>query len=292
MNKIRQNLLWLSMLSPAVVAVAALIGYPLVRAAYSALFRWNGLAPPRFIGFKNFADLGHDPYFWSTLAHTLIFAICVTLGTVGIGFLLALAISRKVWGYSVYRFCFYLSVMLPMTVTAALWVRIYEANFGLLNTALRAVGLSALALPWLASVDLSLGSVIAVAIWQFAGFPMIVLLTAIERIPEDIHEAATLDGVTGAQRLFYVVAPMVWPVLLSISVVQLVFSLRVFDLIWVMTKGGPAESSSVLGTYLYKKAFQEQQLGYASAVSIAMFTLIFCITTVYQRYSRNDTAQF
>jgi ABC-type sugar transport system permease subunit len=283
---IGRNLHWYAFLAPAFFLLAAFMAYPLYKSFELSLFNWRGLLPRKFVGLGNFSDLFADHYFWGALDHTLIFALAATIGTVGIGFLLALAISRRVPGYGLYRFAFYLPVMLPMTVTAALWVRIYEANYGMLNTALRAVGLGGIAEAWLGSTDLSLGAIIAVSIWQYAGFPMIVLLAAIEGISEEVHEAATLDGASEWQRMRFIVVPMIWPVLLSMTVIQIIFSLKVFDLIWVMTKGGPSESSAVLGTYLYRKAFEQQQYGYASAVAVAMFAVIFTITYVYYRLTR------
>jgi len=280
---IRQNLHWYAFLAPAFLLLVLFMAYPLYRSFDLSLYRWKGLLPRRFVGLDNFVRLFDDRYFWGALNHTLVFAIAATIGTVGLGLLLALAISRRVPGHSVYRFAFYLPVMLPMTVTAALWVRIYEANYGLLNSALRAIGLGALAQPWLGSVDLSLGSIITVSIWQYCGFPMIVLLAAIEGISEEVHEAATLDGVTEWGRIRMIIVPLIWPVLVSMTVIQLIFSLKVFDLVWVMTKGGPAESSAVLGTYLYRKAFEQQQYGYASAVAVAMFAIIFTVTYLYYR---------
>ena len=290
-REVGRNLHWYAFLAPAFVLLVAFMAYPLYKSFELSLFQWKGLLPRKFVGLDNFSDLFADHYFWGALNHTLIFAVVATVGTVGIGFVLALAISRRVPGYGLYRFAFYLPVMLPMTVTAALWVRIYEANFGLLNSALRAIGLGSLARPWLGSLDYSLGSIIAVSIWQYAGFPMIVLLAAIEGISEEVHEAATLDGTTEWERMRYIVIPMIWPVLISMTVIQIIFSLKVFDLVWVMTKGGPSESSAVLGTYLYRKAFEQQQYGYASAVAVAMFAVIFTITYLYYRLTRARSAE-
>ena len=117
-------------------------------------------------------------------------------------------------------------------------------------------------------------------------------VAAIEGIPEDLHEAATLDGANGLQRLRYVIIPMIRPVLVSISVIQVIFSLKVFDLVWVMTKGGPAESSAVLGTYLYRKAFEQQDYGYASAVAVAMFAVIFTVTYLYNRLMKVEAVEY
>ena len=291
-SRLRDNAHWYIFIAPAVLLLLAFMGFPLYRSLELSLYEWKGLLPRRWVGLGNFHKLFADRYFWQALVHTIAFAVAATVGTVGLGFLLAVAIARRVPLHGLYRFAFYLPVMLPMTVVAALWARIYEPNFGLLNTALHALGLGFLAQPWLGSLDLALPSIIAVCIWQYAGFPMIVLLAAIEGIPEELHQAATLDGASEAQRMRYIIAPMIRPVLVSISVVQIIFSLKVFDIVWVMTKGGPAESSSVLGTYLYRRAFEQQEYGYASAVAVAMFAVIFTVTYLYYRLSKVDAVEY
>jgi ABC-type sugar transport system permease subunit len=288
----RDNLHWYLFLAPALILLLGFMGFPLYRSLELSLYEWKGLMPRQWVGLENFERLFRDKYFWGALSHTVVFAIAATVGTVGVGFLLALAISRRVPLHGLFRFAFYLPVMLPMTVVAALWARIYEPNFGLLNTVLNNIGLGFLAQPWLGSLDLALPSIIVVCIWQYAGFPMIVLLAAMEGIPEDLHQAAELDGANEFQRMRDIVLPMIWPVLVSITVIQIIFSLKVFDLVWVMTKGGPAERSSVLGTYLYRKAFEQQEYGYASAVAVAMFAVIFTVTYLYYRLTKVDAVEY
>ena len=286
------DLIWYLFLAPAVALLIAFIGVPLYESLALSLYKWNGLRPPQWAGLQNFLDLPSDPYFWLALQHTLVFALLQTVFTVGLGLLLAVAISRRMPGHALYRFVFYLPAMVPAAVAAALWARILEPNYGVLNSFLRMVGLNFFALSWLANVDIALWTVIAVAVWNYCGFPTIVLLAAIEGIPEDLHDAATLDGVNAWHRLRHVIVPLIWPVLVSISVIQLIFSLKVFDIVWVMTRGGPAESTSVLGTYLYKTAFEQHQFGYASAIAMAMFAIIFTVTYVYYKLSKTQAIEY
>jgi ABC-type sugar transport system permease subunit len=175
--------------------------------------------------------------------------------------------------------------MVPITVVGALWVRLLEPNFGLLNTFLRSVGLDGVAKSWLGDSSIALWVLIGITIWQYSGFPMIVLLAAIEQIPGEVQEAATLDGASEAQRIRHITLPLIRPVLIGITVLQVIFSLKVFDLVWVMTRGGPGQSTDVLGTFLFNEAFFKRQYGYASAVAVAMFVIIFTVTYVYQRMS-------
>ncbi len=287
-----RNGIWYLFLAPSVILLLTFMAYPLVNSLVLSLYKWNGLAPRKFVGLKNFERLVGDRFFWGATWHTLAFAFFVTLGTVGIGFLLAFAISRRVPGWRVFRVGYYLPVMLSLVVVGALWARIYEYNWGLLNTFLRAIGLDALALPWLADIRYALGAVIIVPIWQYAGFPMIIILAAIEGIPQDLHDAATIDGVNEWQRAWYLIVPLIRPVVISISMLQVISSLKVFDLVWVMTKGDPGNSSAVLGTFLYRQGFEMQKFGYASAVAVMMFAIVFTITYLYQRMVKIEAVEF
>ncbi|MBC7810013.1 MAG: sugar ABC transporter permease [Burkholderiales bacterium] len=288
---LQANLMWYLFVAPAVILILVFMVVPIFEALSLAMYRWNGVRPREFVGFENFIDLFDDRFFMGALQHTVLFSITATLGTVGLGLLLAVAISRNVPGAALYRILFYLPVMVPITVVGALWVRILEPNFGLLNTFLRGVGLDGLARAWLGDISIALIVLMAVTIWQYSGFPMIVLLAAIENISEEIHDAASLDGVSEWQRLAYITLPLIRPVLISISVLQIIFSLKVFDLVWVMTRGGPGQSTDVLGTFLFDEAFFKRQYGYASAVAVAMFIIIFTITYIYQRVVRVENAK-
>jgi ABC-type sugar transport system permease subunit len=288
---ILDNLIWYVFVAPAVLLILVFMVAPIFEALSLATYQWNGVRPRQYVGLENFADLLDDRFFLGALQHTVLFSITATVGTVTLGLLLAVAISRRVPGSFIFRVLFYLPVMVPITVVGALWVRILEPNFGMLNTFLRGVGLEALAASWLGDANVALAVLIGVTIWQYSGFPMIVLLAAVENISEEIHEAATLDGVTEWQRLSHITLPLIRPVLISISVLQVIFSLKVFDLVWVMTRGGPGQSTDVLGTFLFDEAFFKRKYGYASAVAVAMFVIIFTITYIYQRIVRVENAK-
>lgn len=291
-KSLHDNLIWYVFVAPAIILIVAFMVVPIFEALSLATYQWNGVRPREYVGLENFQDLWGDRFFVGALQHTVLFSIAGTVGTVTLGLLLAVAISRRVPGSSIFRLLFYLPVMVPITVVGALWVRILEPNFGLLNTFLRGIGLESLAKSWLGDINVALFVLIGVTIWQYSGFPMIVLLAGIENISEEIQEAATLDGVSEWQRLAYVTLPLIRPVLISISVLQIIFSLKVFDLVWVMTRGGPGQSTDVLGTFLFDEAFFKRKYGYASAVAVAMFVIIFSITYIYQRIVRVENAKF
>jgi ABC-type sugar transport system permease subunit len=285
--------MWYFFVAPAVVLLLVFMAYPLVDGLSLSIFKWDGIAPRKMIGLGNFEKLVTDDLFWDAVWHTFLFAVVATLGTVGIGFILATVISRRVPGWKLFRMGYYLPVMLSLVVVGLLWRRMYEYNWGLVNTLLRAIGLDAFALPWLADPKYTLNAVMVVPIWQYSAFPMIVILAAIENIPQDLHDAATIDGVNEWQRARFLMFPLIRPVVASISMLQLIFSLKVFDLIWVMTpRGDPAGSSMVLGLFLYMKGFFNHDFGYASAVAMVMFVIVFAMTYLYQRVVKIDVVEY
>lgn len=288
----RARLMWYLFLAPALILLLAFMVLPIIRGLNLSLYEWKGLGVPKWVGLDNFEKLLGDRYFWLALRNTVVFAIAATIGQVGLGLLLALALARRVRFHQIYRVAFYLPVMLPAVAAAALWFRILEGNAGLLNSLLETLGLGFLAHPWLGSIDLALPSLIAVSIWLHAGFAMIVLLAAIEGIPPELHDAASIDGTNEWHRVRYLIVPMIWPVLVSISAITLIGSLKVFDLVWIMTKGGPSSSTSVLGTYLFKLGFQQQHYGYASAVATVMFVIIFAVTYVYYLLTKIEAVEY
>lgn len=288
----RTQLVGYLFLLPALALLGLFIAYPIVHSLVISFLSWDGVLPWRFVGLDNFERLLNDGRFYDALWHNLVFMVLTTVGIVGLGFLLALAIERRVRGWQVFKIIYFLPVMLPMTVTGMLWGRILEPTLGPVNSFLRAIGLEALALPWLGDVRTSLPVIIVVTIWQYAGFGMILLLAAMENIPTDIHDAATIDGVDTIQRARYIILPMVSRVLAVVIMVQMIFSFKVFDIVWVMTHGGPGESSQILGTYLYRQAFQYHYLGYGSALALAMSAIIFAISIVYQRVFQPERSEF
>lgn len=283
---------WYLFLAPAVVLLVVFMAYPLLDSMILSLYKWKGLGPRQFVGIKNFQNLVQDTLFWDALRHTFVFALFVTLGTVGIGFLLAMVISRRVWAWRVFRIGYYLPVMLSTVVVGKIWFRIYEYNDGLLNTLLRSIGLGLFALPWLADVKYVFAAIIVVPIWQYVGFPMIVCLAAIEGIPQDLHDAVTIDGANEWQRAAHLTFPLIRPVVASISILQVIFSLKAFDAIWVMGKGDPGGSASVLGTFLFRQSFEMQRYGYASAVAVVMFAIVFAVTYIYQRVVKIESVEY
>ncbi len=278
-------------LAPAFLLLILFIVYPLVRSLHLSLFQWNGITKPVFIGLDNFVQLLQDSSFLNALKNTLAFAVLTTTGAVGIGFLLAVAIERRLVGWQAFKIIYFLPVMMSATVVAMLWGQLLDPTFGPINVILKSIGVAKPPV-WMGDPKVTLYAIIGVTIWQYAGFPMIVLLAAMENIPGDIHDAATIDGVNGWQRMTRIIIPMIKNVLAVIIMLQIIFSLKVFDVVWVMTQGGPGEATSVLGVYLYRNAFVYTYFGYASTVAVVMAVIIVTLSLTYRRFVKVEAIEY
>jgi ABC-type sugar transport system permease subunit len=278
-------------LAPAFLLMLTFIAYPLVRSLYLSLFKWNGITKPQFIGLQNFTMLFQDASFYNALFNTLKFAILTTAGTVIVGFFLAVAIERQVMGWKAFKIIYFLPVMMALTVVGMLWGQLLDPTFGPVNTLLKALGVANPPV-WMGDPKITLYAIVGVSIWQYAGFPMIVFLAAMENIPLDIHDAATIDGVNPGQRITRIIFPMIKNVIVVMIMLQIIFSLKVFDVIWVMTQGGPGEATNVLGIYLYRNAFVYTYFGYGSAIAVVMAAIVFTISMLYRRYIKVEVIEF
>ena len=235
--------------------------------------------------------LFQDASFYNALFNTLKFAILTTAGTVIVGFFLAVAIERQVMGWKAFKMIYFLPVMMALTVVGMLWGQLLDPTFGPVNTLLKALGVANPPV-WMGDPKITLYAIVGVSIWQYAGFPMIVFLAAMENIPLDIHDAATIDGVNPWQRITRIIFPMIKNVIAVMIMLQIIFSLKVFDVIWVMTQGGPGEATNVLGIYLYRNAFVYTYFGYGSAIAVVMAAIVFTISMLYRRYIKVEAIEF
>lgn len=275
---------------PAVILLLVFLGYPLFRSLYLSMFRWSGIGDPAFIGIGHFQRLFTDSEFFIVAKNSFLFTLITAFGQVVLGFFLAVAIERRVRGWGMYKIIFFLPAIIPRAITGSIWTRLYDPLIGPINPILSGLGITA---PyWLSDNDWALISVALVAIWQYSGFPMLLMLAAMENVPVEVHEAATLDGVNAWQRMRSIIFPLILPTITVVLMLQLIAGLKAFDLIWVMTRGGPGNATKTLGVALYEKAFEAQALGYASAWAVVMAVIIMAFSLIYQRYLRPDSVEF
>jgi len=261
-------LVLLVFLIPLTLAYVLFRFYPLVSIVYYSLFRWDGVSTPVFIGFKNYIELLGDNVFWSALKNNFLLAIASIAIEIPLGLILAyLLIIEPVKGKSFFRVTYFTPMLMPSAAIGLLFTLLYDPTYGPINRFLRSVGLSFFAREWLADPTIALWSVILVIIWQWVGWYFILNLAAISSIPSEIFESAFIDGASRWTILKEIVIPMIKSELLMQITLALTGSLMYFDLVWIMTQGGPIHATELVSTWLYKQAFVYSRFGYASAIA-------------------------
>lgn len=254
--------------------------WPALQGFYFSMTRWDGMTPPQFIGLANFREMASDEVFRGALLNTVIWLVLFGgLSVVG-GFGMALLLQRERRGIAFYRAALFTPVVFSLVVTALVWRVFYQPD-GIADEILHAVGLEQLIRPWLADPQTALYAVILPALWRQIGYIMVLYLAGLKAIDPALHEAARTDGANTWQRLWHVTIPQlrgVNAVVLSIIVID---SLRSFDIVWALTRGGPYHSSELLSTYMYSTAFQSLRLGYGSALAVVIFILALAVILGY-----------
>ncbi|MDQ2711309.1 MAG: sugar ABC transporter permease [Acidobacteriota bacterium] len=268
---------WL-FLAPHLSLFTVFILLPVVAVFTLSLFDWNLLGDHKFIGLANYAEILDDRQFWHSFKNTLVYASAVVPATMALGLGLALALNRPIPGRGLYRAALYLPFVISSVASGVIAVWIFDEHYGLLNALLAEFGLPRV--PWLSSPTYAMPSVIATTIWLRAGLCMVVYLAALQDVPGELTEAAQLDGANNWKQFWFITWPLLRPSTTFLLITNLIYSLHVFDLIYVMTFGGPALSTTTLVQYLYENAFQEQRQGYACAISVVLFFILIALTSM------------
>lgn len=278
--------------APAFVFTVVFIAYPALMSAYYSLYQWRGMSEARtFVGLENWQQLFSDPVILDCLWHNLALVAVAVLIEIPLAFAIALVLARaRVFGRSLYRTAYFFPVVLSITVAGVLWSWVYNPQYGLLNEGLRAIGLDQLAKPWLGDSKLVMPAVLLVTVWRFTGFYIIVFMAALESVPQDIYDVATLDGTNLWQLGVHVLVPMLREVIIVAIAIAITASIKRFDLIYVMTMGGPVHASELLATYMYKKAFLSFDMGYASTIAFFLFILTLALVVVQLQSMRSEEA--
>lgn len=281
--------LWsLAFILPGLALYLYVVIAPSFQVVNNGLYAWSPGQVPLFVGLGNYTAMFADSAFIDALVHTLVLLIGALVIQIPLGFFFALLIQRNLKGRTLFQTIYFIPVVLSSAVIAVLWTQVYATKFGLLNTALRAVGLDTWTRAWLGDTSTALYAVVAVVGWQYVGLYMLIFLSAMQRIPTSIYEAGELDGASGLAQVRLLTVPMLLDTVKLAVVLVVTSAVQYFNLILAMTAGGPANSSSVLASYMYNKAFQESLLGYASAVATVMLVLNLVLAVGIQRLFRRD----
>lgn len=276
---------WVAFALPAILLATFLLFYPFLDSLRVSLLEWTGVGEGTYIGLDNYAELAGDDNAVRAIRNTVVFAFANAFLSVGIGALIAVAISRRIKGAKTFRFLIFLPVLLPAVFFSLVWAVALDGNFGWWNDILGAIHPS-LSRGWLGDPNWVLFAITMVSVLQFVGFPMIIILAALEDVPQEIHEAATIDGVSEVQRARFISLPAIKDVLATIFLLQLMFGFRVFDQVFVMTKGGPGRISEVAATFVYREGFLNRRFGYATAEAIVATIVVAVISMLYVTFIR------
>jgi len=276
-------------LVPALLLYFGFIVYPVLRTFYNSVHTIGPQNVQKFVGLANFTELlTDDPVIWKAVGNTAIFTVIGTLVDVFGGLLLALCLFAGAPFARVLRLLWFTPVLMSYVVVGVIWVWIYDYDWGLANVILRAIGLGAYEQSWLGDPATALGSVMVTHIWKWLGFNMIIFLAALYALPTEVLGAAELDNCGWLAKLVYIVIPMLRPTIVNLLILSFIGKMMIFDLVWIMTAGGPLWSTETVSTYVYKRAFDWNtfDLGYPSAIAVLWFLIIMGFVTVITRLFR------
>ncbi|WP_036484282.1 carbohydrate ABC transporter permease [Myxosarcina sp. GI1] len=267
----RQKLVPYLFLLPAIALLIITVFLPAIQ-AFSLSFtkyEYDITQAPEWVGFANFQRLLQDEIFWQTLKNTVIYLIGVVPILVIVPLFLAILVNQKLRGINWFRTAFYTPVVISMVVAGIAWKALYTQN-GLLNQFLQQVGISE-GVPWLTSPQLAIWSVMLVTIWKGLGYYMVIYLAGLQAISPELYEAAAIDGSDGWQKHFDITIPLMRPYLFLVAVISAISATKVFEEIYIMTQGGPRDSTKTVVYYLYERAFQDLDISYACTIGLVLF---------------------
>ncbi len=296
--RLRKALLVIAFLAPAGILFCGFVVYPIAQALRLGLYDWNGLGPPQdFIGLDNFRRALTDSTFIGATGHTLFFIAAAVVLQVPVALGLALLVRRNLPGGRVFRLIFFLPFVLSDVVAAQIWNFLYQPGFGGVDALLTSAVPGYQSQDWLGSSHLVLWAIFIVSTWKYLGFSMVLFIAGLNKVPAEIEEAALLDGASATQTFRYITLPMLGSTVRLVIYLAVLGSLQLFELVFVMTGGGPAHASETITTYMYNYGFKTFELGYGNAVAVILFLVCFSFSLVYQRFvfnrdfSTEDTAR-
>lgn len=261
-------------LLPALLGTLIFIVIPVICSFGLSFVQWDLLNPIKFVGFENYREIFHNGLFYKILGNTIVFALSTSFLGVIIPLILASILNTKIRGSEFFKGAYFLPFITPMVVVGVVWAWIFDPNIGLLNQILH------LHLNWLYDSKLAMPALIVVSVWKLVGYNMIIFLSSLSAISQSLFEAAKIDGANSFQIFKNVTIPMLSPTIFFVVIITAISSFQVFDLIYLMTQGGPFDSTNVLVYAIYKNAFEYFNVGKASAIAYVLFVIILVLTLI------------
>ncbi|MBB3155583.1 fructooligosaccharide transport system permease protein [Paenibacillus endophyticus] len=286
-QKRRERLVGYSFITPATLLLLLFLILPFVLAISFGFTKFNLLRPDKiqFIGLENYKTLFQDSLFYKSLWNTLYFTAIVVPVQCTVALILALLINNKLKLRNIYRIAYFSPVVTSMTVISILWISLYNPNEGLINSALNFLGISNQ--PFLRSASQAMNSIIFMSVWQAAGYQMMIFLAGLQGIPKDLYEASAIDGANKFKQLRYITIPSLYNVIVFVVTITTIQAVKLFIQPYIMTNGGPENSTRTLALLIYQQGFQFRNAGYASAISVVFFVLVVLISFSIKRFFKD-----
>jgi ABC-type sugar transport system permease subunit len=282
----RQHLVPYVFIAPNVLLFTAFSFLPLLYAVYISFFSWDMIGDADYVGWHNYVRLSRDPQFWRALVNTIVYAAITVSASMAAGLALAIGLNRRLAGRSLLRSLYFLPVVVSAVATGTIAAWLFNDNYGVVNAMLVHLGIGRIA--WLSTPQWALPSLAIATLWVRVGFNMIVYLAALQSIPGMYYEAARIDGASALTQFRRITWPLLMPATFLLLILDIIYSFQVFDLVYVMTGGGPGFSTTMVVQYIYQEAFGTSEMGYASAMGVALYVLILGFTVVQWRASRQS----
>ncbi|WP_326763881.1 sugar ABC transporter permease [Streptomyces sp. NBC_01591] len=269
------------MVAPALLHASLWIGLPVVASVVLAFTKYDVLTAPQFVGLDNFRDMLDDAVFRKSIVNTVVYTFFTVPFGMMLGLLVALALHTGLKARGIFRTAVFIPQVTATVAIALVWLWIYNPGNGLLNTLLSFLGIQGPA--WLSSTSWAMPSVILVGIWQGIGMKMLIYLAALQSLPKELYEAASVDGASKVRQFFSITLPLLKPATFFVLITSMISAFQSFDQIYILTDGGPGNSTTMMTFEIYKSAFREFRIGYASAQSLVLFVLLMGFTLVNRR---------
>jgi len=271
---------WVFML-PTLLGLVFFMAGPMLVALYVSFTEWSLLGTPQWLGLSNFSNLFRDPLFWTAWRNTVVYTGISVPVSMALGLGIAVLLNRKLPGMALFRVLFFVPMTVGVVASGLLWSWMFTPQYGLLNYLLHFVGLGPF--PWLTGTDTAMPSIIAVGVWRALGFNIIIFLAGLQAVPAHLYDAATVDGAGAVRKFRHITVPMLSPTIFFSTLIGVIMSFQVFEQTYVMTQGGPGNSTLTIIYFIFQQGFSYLRMGYASAASVTFLVILSVATMLMLR---------
>ncbi|MCA5894263.1 sugar ABC transporter permease [Isoptericola sp. NEAU-Y5] len=271
--------------APALALLVAFVAVPVATAVQMSLYRWKGFGPMvDFVGLANYVSVLTNDVFTDALVHNLIIVVGSILLQLPLGLAIALLLNRKMWGQGLLRTIIFVPYVLAEVIAGVVWFQLLQPQYGVIDTMLAAVGLQGPDQGFLGTPEYALWTVLVVLTWKYLGLAVILFLAGLQGVPEELYEAAQLDGASWWQVQRRITIPLLGPTMRTWGFLSMIGSLQLFDMVWILTGGGPANATTTMATFLVNEGTKRQNFGIAGAASVVLFVVALVLALAYQRF--------